>query len=54
VAAGVGQRPEIHTPPAIDDFESMQRFSWDALVKYQMMRPEFVYLIFSAGSTDWV
>jgi len=53
VAAGVGQRPQLHTPPPVDDFESMYRFSWDAWIKYQQFRPEYVYLIFSAGSTGW-
>lgn len=53
IVAGVGQRPEVHTPPPIDDFMAMHRFSWDAYIKYQAFRPEHVYLIFSAGSTDW-
>jgi len=53
VVAGVGQRPEFHTPGTIDDFESQYRFSWDARIKYQLMRPEELYVIFSAGTTDW-
>lgn len=53
VCAGVGQRPQVMTPPPVDDFLAMQRFTWDAYIKYQQFRPEFVYLIFSAGTTDW-
>tara|TARA_Y100000310_G_scaffold328928_1_gene397902 strand:+ start:14488 stop:15561 length:1074 start_codon:yes stop_codon:yes gene_type:complete len=53
VVAGVGQRPMIHTPPPVDDFEAMMRFSWDANIKYQLFRPEHVYVVFSAGSDDW-
>jgi len=53
IAAGVGMRPEIHTPPPVDDFMRMYRFTWDAWIKYQLFRPEEVYVIFSSGSTDW-
>ena len=50
IAAGVGMRPSVHMPPPIDDFERMHRFSWDAWIKYQQMRPEELYVIASAGT----
>lgn len=53
VCAGVGQRPQVYSPPVVDDLMAMHRFSWDAYIKYQLFRPEFVYLIFSAGTTSW-
>lgn len=35
IVAGVAQPPTIYTPPAIDDFLSMQRITYDAWLKFQ-------------------
>ena len=50
VVAGVGQPPQVHNPPQVEDIPSMHRFSWDAYMKYQLFRPEAIEAIFSAGN----
>jgi len=49
VVAGVTQPPMMHNPPPVDDFVSMYRFSWDAYIKYQAFRSEWVVPVFHAG-----
>lgn len=49
VVAGVSQPPELHTPPPVDDFVSMYRFSWDAYLKFQPFRSEWCVPVFHAG-----
>lgn len=51
IVAGVAQPPRFHAPPAIDDFESVQRFSWDAYMGYQTYAPEVFEVVLSAGTT---
>jgi hypothetical protein len=51
IVAGSAQAPMFHTPPPIDDFESIYRFSWDAFMGYQTYAPEVFEVVFSAGST---
>ena len=50
VVSGVLQPPQTYTPPAIDDTESVHRFSWDAYLKYQIMFPERFEIYFYSGS----
>ena len=38
--AGVAQPPRLYTPPPIDDFESVYRFSFDQFIAYQLWAPE--------------
>jgi len=49
VGAGVTQNVEMHVPPVVDDLMSLHRFSWDAYVKYQTVRPEWAEVVFHAG-----
>jgi N4-gp56 family major capsid protein len=51
VVAGVGQPPEVHVPPTVDDIMGMFRFSWDAYLKYQRFRPELYETVYSLGAT---
>jgi len=51
IVSGVATPPRFHTPPPIDDFEMVQRFSWDAYFGYQVYRPEVFEVVFSAGTT---
>jgi len=51
IVAGSAQPPRYYTPPPIDDFESIYRYSWDAFMGYQPYAPEVFELVFSAGST---
>jgi len=51
LVSGVAQAPQIHTPLAVDDFESMQRFSWDAYMGYQLFNPEVFEVVFSVANT---
>jgi N4-gp56 family major capsid protein len=50
VVLGVGRQPELHTPPPVDDFDSMYRFSWDAYVGYNVFQPQVFETAFVAGS----
>lgn len=50
IAVGVGQSPMTHTPPPVDDFESVYRFSWDAYMGYQAWSPEVFEVVFSSGT----
>ena len=49
VVAGVTQPPKIYLPPAIDDYLSMWRMSWDEFFKAQEYRPEWFEVCFHAG-----
>jgi len=49
--SGVARAPRLHAPPPVDDFEMVQRFSWDAYMGYQPYAPEVFEVVFSAGST---
>ena len=51
IVAGVGRAPKIHTPPPVDDFQSIHRVSWDSYLGYQNFNPEVYEVIFSAGTT---
>jgi len=51
IVAGVAQPPRFHAPPPIDDFEAVQRFSWDAYMGHQTYAPEVFEVVLSAGTT---
>ena len=51
IVSGVAVPPRVHTPPPIDDFEMVQRFSWDAYLGHQSYAPEVFEVVLSAGTT---
>lgn len=51
IVSGVAAPPRLHTPPPVDDFEMVQRFSWDGYFGHQVYSPEVFEVIFSAGTT---
>jgi hypothetical protein len=54
VVNGVGRPPRLHTPPPVDDFDSIYRFSWDSYQGYQVYNPSVCEVIYSAGSVRMV
>lgn len=50
VVAGVAQPPRIYLPPAIDDFLSIYRITYDMFLKYQLWEPGVFEVAFLAGS----
>ena len=51
IVSGVARAPKFHSPPPVDDFEMVQRFSWDAYMGYQPYAPEVFEVVISAGTT---
>lgn len=51
IVSGVALPPRLHSPAPVDDFEMVQRFSWDGYFGYQPYAPEVFEVVFSAGST---
>lgn len=51
VVWGVTESPHLMTPPTIDDGMGQFRATWDMYAKPQQFRPEFAYVIYSAGSS---
>lgn len=51
IVSGVAQPPRFHAPIPVDDFEMVQRFSWDAYMGHQPYAPEVFEVAFSAGTT---
>lgn len=51
IVSGVALAPRFHSPPPVDDFEMVQRFSWDAYLGHQTYAPEVFEVVFSAGTT---
>jgi hypothetical protein len=51
IVSGVAMPPRFHAPPPVDDFEMVQRFSWDGYLGHQVFAPEVFEVVFSAGST---
>jgi len=49
VVVGVGRGIDLRTPPPVDDFESVHRFSWQMHQGYNVYRPEVFETVFSAG-----
>ncbi len=52
VVYGVGERPTPVVPPKYDDLMMINRYGWRGFLKFQMYRPEYIELHFTAGSTD--
>lgn len=50
VVTGVAAPIRLHTPPPIDDLESIYRFSWNDRMGHQPYAPEVFEVVFSAGS----
>lgn len=50
IVSGVALPPRFHAPPSIDDFEMVQRFSWDGYFGYQTYDPNVFEIVFSAGT----
>lgn len=51
IVSGVAAPPRFHAPPPVDDFEMVQRFSWDSYMGYQDYAPEVFEVVFTAGTT---
>jgi hypothetical protein len=51
IVSGVALPPRFHAPPPVDDFDMVQRFSWDGYMGYQTYDPNVFEVVFSAGST---
>jgi len=52
VVYGVAERPHPIMPPKYDDLMIVNRYGWRGFMKFQMFRPEFFEVVYSAGSTD--
>ena len=52
VVCGVGERATPIIPPKQDDMMMINRYGWRGFFKYQMFRPEFLELHFTAGTTN--
>lgn len=52
VVYGVGERPTPVVPPKHDDMMMINRYGWRGFLKFQMFRPEFVEVHYTAGSED--
>jgi len=51
IVSGVALPPRFHAPPPVDDFEMVQRFSWDGYFGHQPYAPEVFEVVLSAGTT---
>lgn len=51
IVSGVALPPRFHAPAPVDDFEMVQRFSWDGYFGYQTYDPNVFEVVFSAGTT---
>jgi hypothetical protein len=51
IVSGVALPPRLHSPAPVDDFDMVQRFSWDAYLGHQVYAPEVFEVVFSAGTT---
>ncbi len=51
VVWAVTQSPSLYAPPVIDDGMGQARFTWDMYGKCQTFKPEYAYVIYSAGSS---
>lgn len=50
VVMSTAQPPTLHTPPPIDDFDMIYRFTWDAYMGYQVFNKNAFEALFLAGS----
>lgn len=51
IVSGVARAPRFHAPAPVDDFEMVQRFSWDGYFGHQAYAPEVFEVVLSAGTT---
>ena len=51
IVSGVAMPPRLHAPRPVDDFDMVQRFSWDAYIGHQAYAPEVFEVVLSAGTT---
>lgn len=54
VVGGVGRPPVVKSPPPVDDFEQVFRFSWNSYEGFNLSKPEVADIVFSAGSTRFI
>jgi hypothetical protein len=52
IVQGVAERPFFYIPPNIDVAMMVNRIGWRGMFKFQMFRPEFYELHYSAGTTN--
>lgn len=52
VVYGVGERPHPIIPPKTDDMMAINRIGWRGFLKFQLFRPEWVEVIWSAVTTN--
>jgi N4-gp56 family major capsid protein len=52
VVYGVGERPNVITPPKYDDLMIVNRYGWRGFIKMQLFRPEYFEVVETAGSVD--
>lgn len=50
IVTGVAAPIRLHTPPPIDDLESIYRFSWNDRMGHQPFNPEVFEVVFSSGA----
>lgn len=50
IVVGNGRPITVKSPPPVDDFEMMFRFSWNGYMGYQAYNPKVVETVFSAGT----
>jgi hypothetical protein len=50
IVTGVAAPIRLHTPPPIDDLESIYRYSWNDRMGHQPYAPEVFEIVFSAGA----
>lgn len=50
IVVGVAAPIRLHTPPPIDDLQSIYRFSWNDRMGHQPFAPEVFEVVFSSGS----
>jgi len=52
IVQAIAERPHFYIPPKIDDAMMINRIGWRGVLKFQLFRPEYYKLHYSAGSTD--
>lgn len=52
IVEGIAERAHVITPPKIDDAMMVNRVGWRGMFKFQLFRPEYYELHYSAGSTN--
>jgi len=49
VVEGIGEAPNVITPPKYDDLMMLNRYGWRGFLKFQMFRPEFIRVMEAAA-----